>query len=277
MNWEIEKHEKVWFRKGDINIFKELSLVVILRIRNEEEIIKDTLDHIATFADYICIYDDASTDNTLEILKSHEKVFLIIENKKWKKGISNRLLSETRHRGLLLNLANKYLKFKWCMCCDADERYIGDIREYVTSNTSHPDLFGIRIQLFDAYMTHGDDHSYEKGMPLLNFRNKFGPECRNILMLWKNDPQVCYQGLDAREPSGVLNMEIKFHCQHYGKSLSYKHWQETCDYYVKNFPWDPYGMKWSARQGQALHTKSDFGNDLYDWGESLFINSITEF
>lgn len=277
MNWQLDQYESLWIRKGDYNITKKHNLVVVMRIRNEELLLQNTLDHISTFADYICVYDDCSDDSTREILKNNHKVFLIVENNKWRQGVDNRLLSETRHRGLLLQLANKYLSFKWCMCCDADERYVGEIREFVSGDDydSQPD--GIRFQLYDAYMTQNDDKPYVKNQELMNFRQYFGPECRNILMLWKNKPSVQYLGLDAREPSCVDNVEVKFFCQHYGKSLSYEHWEETCNYYVNNFPWDPYGVKWSSRKGKALHTISDFGRPLYLWGNDLFSNSTTTF
>jgi hypothetical protein len=132
----------------------------------------------------------------------------------------------------------------------------------------------VRIQLFDAYMTPGDDAPYLPGTPLLNFRRYFGVERRDILMLWQNSDTVKFQGLDAREPvvSGVT--DVNFYCQHYGKSLSYEHWDATCDYYSANFPWIPYGEKWSKRKGHALHDLSDFGRDLHQWCVTLFENSI---
>lgn len=276
MNWQIDEHETLWFKKGDINITRRHDLIVLMRIRNEELVLKDTLDHISEFADYICVYDDCSDDKTREILKSHPKVFLIVENNFWRQGVDNRLLSETRHRGLLLALANRYLNFKWCMCCDADERYIGEIRHYVEQETyDKPE--GVRIQLFDAYMTEGNDEPFKPDTKMMNFRKYFGPECRNILMLWQNKPHIVYQGLDAREPSYVATETIRFYCQHYGKSLSYEHWEDTCTYYVNNFPWDPYGKKWSARKGKALHFESDFGRPLFSWGQDLFNNATTEF
>ena len=60
----------------------------------------------------------------------------------------------------------------------------------------------------------------------------------------------------------------------YGKSLSIEHWEETCDYYIKHFPFDTYGRKWTERKGKAIHTESDFGRQLYEWGETLFANAV---
>lgn len=273
-NWKLVDKESIWTRsRTESNLLDTVPLVALLRIRNEELILKDTLDHIAQFADFICVYDDASTDQTREILKLHEKVVLIIQNDHWQSGIENRLLSETRHRGLLLQEARKRFNFIWCMCCDADERYIGPIRQFVTESTEgKPDA--VKIQLFDAYMTEGDDHPYSERMSLQNFRRFFGPERRDILMLWKNSDRAQFIGLDAREPVIPGTFDINFFCQHYGKSLSHEHWEATCEYYVSHFPWIPYGQKWADRRGKALHSESDFGRPLYEWKSDLFENAV---
>lgn len=269
-SWSLAATESIWQREDTgSKQTRKLPLLVLLRIRNEELILQDTLDHLAGFADVICAYDDASTDATRAILKAHEKVAMIVQNDEWQSSIDSRLLSETRHRGLLLQEARKRFDFDWCMCCDADERYVGPIREFVTAPIA-AQVNGVRIRLFDAYMTKNDDHPFEKGMKLLNFRRYFGPERRDILMLWKNREDVKFVGLDAREPIVATGVETDFYCQHYGKSLSYAHWEATCDYYVKHFPWDPYGQKWNARKGKALHEQSDFGTALHAWGSDLF-------
>jgi hypothetical protein len=162
------------------------------------------------------------------------------------------------------------------MCCDADERYFGSIREFVTETfQDKPDA--VRFQLFDAYMTEADSQPYLGEHPLIDFRQFFGPECRNILILWRNSRAVRFIGLDAREPFIDGNIVTKFRCQHYGKSLSYEHWQATCEYYVANFPWETYGKKWDARRGNALHKLSDFGRPLFRWGDQLFENAVTDF
>ncbi|WP_349775295.1 glycosyltransferase family 2 protein [Pseudomonas sp. GM17] len=273
-NWGLNDSENVWVRSGlPSKSDHKVPLLVLLRVRNEELILQDTLDHLSTFSDYICVYEDASTDGTREILRSCEKVVLIIENNQWQSGIDNRLLSETRHRGLLLEVARRHFEFDWGMCCDADERYVGPIREYVTSALDHkPEA--VRISLFDAYMTPGDDAPYVTGKSLLGFRRFFGVERRDILMLWQNHDSVKFVGLDAREPTVIGRTDVNFFCQHYGKSLSYEHWDATCEYYSSHFPWVPYGEKWSKRKGRALHERSDFGRELHEWSGTLFEKSI---
>lgn len=275
MEWTLSKDESIWINPM-AQFAGTLPLLVLLRVRNEELILSDTLDHLAGFADAICVYEDASTDATREMLRNHPKVAMIVQNDVWQPGTDNRLLSETRHRGMLLQEARRRWDFRWCMCCDADERYVGPLRELVTASVEGaPDA--IRIQLFDAYMTPDDCAPYRSGMPLLNFRRAFGPERRDILMLWQNSAAAHYAGLDAREPIVPGSTEARFYCQHYGKSLSEAHWEETCDYYVAHFPWDPYGVKWSARKGKSVHVLSDFGRPLRTWGEDLFSNAVTTF
>lgn len=276
--WQISQDEHIWQKPiPDSGQDKSLPLVAMIRVRNEELIITDTLDHLASFADIIVAYDDASTDQTLSLLKSHSKVALVIENRRWLRTIEERQIAETRHRGLLLQEARARWDFRWCLCADADERYLGDLRSFVTMVENERTPAGIRIQLFDAYLTPEDKLPHVSGKPLINSRQMFGPERRDILMLWRNADTVVFRGLDAREPQVPGAIETLFYCQHYGKSLSEEHWESTCNYYINHFPYEPYGRKWAARKGKAIHSESDFGRSLFRWGEELFSNSTTNF
>jgi hypothetical protein len=108
----------------------------------------------------------------------------------------------------------------------------------------------------------------------LGFRRFFGPERRDILMLWRNRLEVFFAKDHGREPGGVEHVVTGLYCQHYGKSLSVEHWEETCDYYMRHFPFDTYGRKWRDRKGRAIHTQSDFMRPLYEWGDTLFANAV---
>jgi hypothetical protein len=123
--------------------------------------------------------------------------------------------------------------------------------------------------------TDRDDHApYQANRELLGFRRFFGPEQRDILMMWRNRLEVIFAKHHGREPGGVERVQTGLHCQHDGKSLSVDHWEETCDYYMQHFPFVTYGRKWSDRKGRPIHTQSDFMRPLYEWGDTLFANAV---
>jgi len=248
-------------------------LVGITRVRNEALILSDTLEFVGRHVDAIIAYDDASTDRTLERLRSHPKVAWVIANEAWESNVSARRAAEHRHRQLLLQSAREQMSFDWMFCFDADERITGDLRGFLRGPVTK-DYDGVSISLFDAYMTPDDCAPYRFGQELLGFRRYYGPEQRDILMLWRNRPEVFFAEGHERQPGGIGRLRRGLYCQHYGKSLSVEHWEETCDYYIKHFPFETYGRKWLARKGQAIHTQSDFMRPLYEWGDALFANAV---
>jgi glycosyltransferase involved in cell wall biosynthesis len=221
----------------------------ITRVRNESLIIKDTLTHFLKFCDRVILYDDASDDGTAEIAETFGNVE-VIRGKTW---LEDRPAEETRHRKLLLERVKTF----WTLCFDADERLVGEL----------PDLSadGYKFRLFDGYMTPARNEPYLGGA-LEDLPRQWGPEYRDILMLFRTAKAV-YVGPDRREP--ILHGRIELagiRVKHYGKCLSAKHWEDTCDYYAACWP-EPYKTKWAERRGKAIHTSSDFGRDLYYWEE----------
>jgi glycosyltransferase involved in cell wall biosynthesis len=271
-NWQLRDSERV-INGNEALLGKKHLIVGMTRIRNEALILPDTLDYLATQVDAIVVYDDASTDDTVDILRQHPKVALIVANQAWEKDIAARKLAEGRHRGLLLDIARSELPHDWMFCFDPDERVTGDLPSFVASLEADASD-AVRVQLFDAYMTPEDCAPYAPDLPLLHFRRFYGPEQRDILMLWRNRPEIHFAEGHGRTPGGMERVKIDLHCQHYGKSLSVDHWEETCDYYIRHFPFETYGRKWTERKGQAIHTDSDFQRPLYEWGEELFANAV---
>ena len=271
-NWQLRESERVITgNKGLLG--RKHFLVGMTRVRNESLLLPDTLDYLGRHVDAILAYDDASTDATVEILRAHPKVALIVANQSWEEDIAARKLAEGRHRGLLLEMARAELPHDWMLCFDPDERVTGDLRGFV-SGLREEACDAVRVKLFDAYMTPEDHAPYRAELPLLNFRKFYGPEERDILMLWRNRPEIVFAEGDGRTPRGMARVKTDLYCQHYGKSLSVEHWEETCDYYIRHFPFDTYGKKWTERKGQAIHTESDFKRPLYEWGETLFANAV---
>jgi len=235
----------------------KFDIIGLIRVRNESLILQDTLNHFSQFVDKIILYDDASTDDTKKIAKENPHVLKIIENKHWN---SNQEFVQTKQRQILLDEAKKFQP-KWLFYIDADERFEGNIKQFLKSSASKK-IDAIRICLFDAYLTPDDKKPYSGG-PLFNFRKYFGPEAREICMIFRNKRGVRFEGRAAREPRIKGKIITKFYCQHYGKALSVKHWEETCDYYSKYVK--IYSKKWEARRGKAIHIKSDFNRHLYKW------------
>ena len=232
-----------------------MKIVGITRIRNEQEIIKDTLDHFSQFCNGgIYIYDDVSTDKTVEICRSHPAVKDIVLGKVWN---PNRFDAEWQTRQAVLERA-KMDNPDWFIYFDADERIEFDFTEEVLKNYD-----AIWMKLFDFYITPED-----KDLPY-TARTKMGCEYRRIVMAFKNSPHLRYHIPDQRIvtlPPNAKMLEAGY-VKHYGKAISIQQWEETCDYYASHFP-EPYRSKWLKRKGKAIHTdKSDFGMPLIKWSE----------
>lgn len=269
--WQVRDSETV-IVGNEALLGQTHQIVAMTRMRNEALILPDTLDYLARHVDAVIAYDDASTDETVELLRAHPKVALIIANREWERNVDARKRAEGRHRGLLLDMARAQLPHDWMFCFDPDERVTGDLRG--TVGRVDADCDALRVRLFDAYLTTEDQAAYTSDQALIDFRRFYGPEQRDILMFWRNHEGIRFAEGDGRTPRGMTSVETDLYCQHYGKSLSVAHWEETCDYYVQHFPYETYGAKWEARKGKAIHTESDFGNALHKWGEALFANAV---
>lgn len=226
----------------------------LIRIRNEEKIIKDTLDHMSTFCTGIFVYDDCSDDNTVSICESHPSVMKIIKSDSWS---PNRLVEEYKNRQAVLDLARNMVESDcWFIYMDADERIDMDWKEF---HKNQHNFDKITMRLWDFYITEEDKvKSY-------NDRRWIGPEYRDILFMFRNNPTLKYWIDDQREcttPNTFRNT-LMGSVKHYGKAIDVEEWESTCDYYINNF--EKYSEKWKARKGKAIHTQSDFGRPLIKW------------
>jgi glycosyltransferase involved in cell wall biosynthesis len=233
-----------------------MKIIGLTRVRNEQYIIQDTLDHMSEFCDKIVVYDDASIDRTPEICRYHPKVKEVISNKHWD---SIRSRAEWQNRRELLNVSKQHAgPDDWFVYMDADERieFPWDILE-VFSN----DVIGFRCKLFDYYITPNDIELH------YSQRKYLGPEYRNILMIFRNLPTLDYSSSDQREVHLRDSRTVTSigYVKHYGKALSLKQWNDTCEYYGRFFP--KYSAKWNARRGKAIHRTSSFGNELITWDQ----------
>jgi glycosyltransferase involved in cell wall biosynthesis len=235
-----------------------MKISAISRVRNEEHVIKDTLDHVANLVDDIYIYDDCSTDNTPDICESHPSVKKVIRGTEWADTSQGRDVSEGVDRQKPYIEAMKSPdKPDYIYCFDADE-----FADFDGIDFTH-DYY--RLRLFNFYATEEDkDKTWKE-------RVYMGPEYRDITMLFKPTPRVRF---GDREPGGLGGNGLRAgYVKEYGKAFSEKEWEDTCDYYINYFP--RWSRKWQARKGKFIHTNSDFGRPLIKWEDRFDESKIT--
>jgi glycosyltransferase involved in cell wall biosynthesis len=229
-------------------------IVGITRIRNEEHIIQKTLDHASNLVDEVYVYDDCSTDKTVEICKKHHLVKEIIQGKVWKGGSQERNKAEGDLRQIV---------YEKCLESNPDWVYYFDADEFADFEGIDFMADAYRLRLFDFYITEEDkDKEFYK-------RKWIGPEYRDILMLFKPVPGLRFY---QREPSGITGkVEKSGFVKHYGKAISIEQFEKTCDYYINergdDGRYSKFKNKWLERKGKAVHSHSDFGNKLIKWEE----------
>jgi glycosyltransferase involved in cell wall biosynthesis len=106
---------------------KKLSVIIITK--NEERNIKDCLDSVI-WADEIIVVDDESSDNTLKIITSYEKVKFFV--RKMIEGF-----------GPQKNFALSKATGEWVLSIDADERVTEELKKEI--------LEKINTETFDGY------------------------------------------------------------------------------------------------------------------------------
>ena len=241
-----------------IGLNNKVNIIGVSRVRNVDFIIKDVLDHLMTFVDFVIIYDDASTDKTLDILKAHPIVKEVIENEKWVSNRDVRAKAEGGDREMLYNKAKMYNP-DWIYVFDADEF----IEPSVDFSLLDKEVDAYYFRLFDYYITPDDlNLSYKE-------RKFIGPEYRDIPMLFNASFDLKFK---ARVPDGLKFLKKGGYVKHYGKAISLKAWNDKCLYYINNLKENqPGGIdisdKWRARLDKAVHTKSDFNRELITWDQ----------
>lgn len=234
----------------------------LMKVRNEEHIIKDTLDMWArTCTGGIYIYDDVSTDRTVEICRAHPAVKAVIEGDFWD---PDREKAEWWNRQMALLRAKQDAgPNDWFVYFDADE-HLYNFDQFNLFND--PMVNAIACRLYDFYITPEDvSKSYKD-------REWVGPEYRTIIFFFRNSPHLKYHMPDQRIVTlgpDVGPVPIHGDIKHYGKGFSVAQWEETCDYYIRH--WPKYADKWRKRKGKAVKEDmlSDFGNPLIKWKDRM--------
>lgn len=234
----------------------------ITKVRNEADIIKETLDRWAEICDGgIYVYDDVSSDKTREICASHPAVREVIKGEFWD---PDREKAEWKNRQTALVAARHDASTEgWIACFDADEHpYDLDDLSFLSDDS----IDAISMRLYDVYITPEDvDKNYLE-------REWIGPEFRTITMLFRDTPEAVFHLPDQRIPTlrpGAI-AQVRGTVKHFGKGISVEQWEKTCDYYSRF--WPKYAEKWQNRKGMAVHIDmlSDFGNPLIKWEDRRY-------
>jgi glycosyltransferase involved in cell wall biosynthesis len=160
-------------------------LVAGYRVKNVGRWFKRVLDKMSEVADEIVVFDDSSTDNTLEIAESCEKVVKIHKSEQT-------TFNEARDRETLLCLC-KERNPDWIIITDGDEEFEKKFtREYADKlmNPVRPHTFGYVFR----YVTHWDSEDKQRADGI------FG-QMANVRM-FRNLPN---QHIVSQHPQG-------FHC-----------------------------------------------------------------
>lgn len=241
-----------------------MRVIGLTKVRNEEEIMEDTLKHWGQYCTGgIYVYDDVSTDKTVDICEQSPHVKQVIKGEFWD---PDREKAEWVNRQAVLDaaIAGGAEKDDWFVYFDADERfYPGQDKYYNFIFDLNVDA--IACKLFDIYITPQDKDKHYKE------RDYVGPEYRTIIMFFRNREGIGYNKPDQRIvdlPQGS-NVVVSGYIKHYGKGLSVKHWEDTCDYYINH--WPKYSEKWKARKGKAVKENylSDFNNPLISFRDVI--------
>ena len=236
-----------------------MDIAIISRLRNESLILPDFLNHIDKFGSEFWFFDDASEDNSIDILRSHPKTKAVIRNYFHSK---NQTFVQTAQRHLLLEYVKKNSKKKWIMLIEPDERIEFDFDKL--DDYDKEGVSGVFFKLFDSYLTKNNTNIYKKGNDLGDLRKYFGPEYREICFLFnKNKAKFDLSMAACRQPEIQGKTVVDGLVKHYGKAVSIKDWDETARYYMRSMPM--LAEKWKNRLGKAVHVKSDFDRDLLTW------------
>lgn len=242
-----------------------MKVVGITRIRNEQDVISHTLEHLKDFCSEVVVFDDCSSDNTVEVCKNSSLVSSVIENKTWEKDPHKRLELEGTQRQYLYE-KSLYCKPDWIYYFDADEFIDFDYNQLISSPYD-----SYKLRFFDFYITEQDKNEH-----FLN-RKYCGREYREILTLFKPQQKVHFSHREPTLENGTYSAVIG-KVKHYGKAISIDEWERTCDYYANHLYEVNNGVliseKWKKRKGKAIHSKSDFSSEFITWEQTDDFNII---
>jgi hypothetical protein len=242
----------------------------ITKIRNEAHIIADTLDNWAQYCDAIHVYCDACTDDTAAICRAHPCVVEVMESDCMD---PDRERAEWFNRHTVLHSARRFMSpLDWIVNFDGDE-HLYNIDPTILDV---PDVQVVVCRSYDTYITEEDKELTEREY---SGRRWVGPEWEWAPYFYSNRFPWDFTKPDQRNMSwGALAVPKEAYIvhgavRHWGKGLSVQKFEDKCKYYAETFG-PRYADKWEKRRGRAVHTVSDFGQELVEW-ERIISGEVT--
>ena len=174
---------------------KDVKIVGLVPVRNEEILIGNCLRALAAYTDAIVVLDDVSTDNTLNVVKSLSEecnIARIIEKKEW-------VRNERADKQVLLE-AGREIGGTHFIVIDADEMFAAEcaqdqwLRKKISAMQPGENLYFSQIHLW------GDPHWYRNDS-ICNHRAPF-----LIDLVFADDGTCNYVDNEVVGPSRVIHM-----------------------------------------------------------------------
>lgn len=193
-----------------------MKIIGFMQFYNEEENLERALNSMKTFCDDFVLYNDGSTDNSMEIAKKFTDNIIVKEKRDW--------LNEIKHKSQLLDMALN-LKPDWIFWLDADEMVSqdADIKKLCE--------FGDKLKL-DGWEFH--EVNLWRNKCWYRIDNQFGSGW--FIRLWKNNGKLRFTdinpGLHKKHfPEGISKIAIsEYKVVHYGFDTEEKIVNKIKDY-----------------------------------------------
>jgi ubiquinone/menaquinone biosynthesis C-methylase UbiE/UDP-N-acetylglucosamine:LPS N-acetylglucosamine transferase len=217
-------------------------LIGLTRVKNEQEMMQEHLDHMAKFCDEIWVYDDQSDDQTAKIAENHPAVKVVLHtDSDWrpkKVGTVPDALELAKKTQRLLDEASKKSDANWFIYLDVDEFLDKDLVKNLPRLMKQNKYDALCFELYDFFITEKDKNKSYKG-DIQTVRPYCGTEWRHQLFMWRNIPGLYYQEGVHREPIGFIKKRIlysSYKIKHYGKAKSVKDYNHKKEWYRKYRP-----------------------------------------
>jgi len=232
---------------------RKQKLTAMMLVRNEaNRYLEEVLDDLNQYVDAFVIVDDASTDNTREIISSYDKVEKLIMMPEH--GFHN----EIELRKLCWN-ETVATGTDWILALDADEIFENRMKTEIDSLLNREDVDAWAFRLYDFWGSkeyYRDDHLWcaHKHYGIFLVRNK-----PDVVPKWRETPVHCGRiPMNVWETHRVANSDIRL--KHYGWANADEHLAK----YERYMKADGEGIYGSLEQ---YHSILDKNPHLVKWEE----------